>query len=174
MAWPNDDLRTTHFDAGTDKPSLARPVLKRLIDIVKALIGARGSAGGACELDADGKVPAARIRRNEAGGLAGLDANARFIAAWLPYTITYQRSGYRLRLRNMNGSWGAYRDLRGATGARGATGLRGPAGLRGATGLRGPQGIQGLAGPTGPGGPEGPPEMPDPGPMGECFDGAGM
>ena len=158
MAWPNDDLETTHFDAGADNPSLARPVLKRLIDIVKVIIAAPGSAGGVCELDARGKVPGARIRRNEAGGVAGLDANTKLIAAQFPYITTHQWSSYSLRLRNTNGAWGVYRDLRGSKGAaglRGATGLRGAAGLRGLTGPRGPQGPagpQGSQGPQGPGG----------------------
>ena len=57
MAWPNDDLETTHFDAGADNPSLARPVLKRLIDVVKALIGARGSGGRGLRARRQGQGP---------------------------------------------------------------------------------------------------------------------
>ena len=128
MPWPTDDLETTHFDAGADNPSLARPVLKRLIDIVKALIAAR----------------------NVPDGVAGLDANAKLTATQLPYTITHEWSGYSLRVRNMDGAWGVYKNLRGATGARGATGSRGP---RGPTGPAGPQGPTGQTGPQGPAGP---------------------
>ena len=61
MTWPTDDLSTDHFDAASDAPAAARPVLKRLIEIVKALIGARASADGVCELDANAKVPAANL-----------------------------------------------------------------------------------------------------------------
>ena len=84
MTWPTDDLSTTHFDAASDSPASARPVLKRLIEIVKTLIGARASADGVCELDANAKVPPARIRRGEAGGTAPLDANAKVPTANLP------------------------------------------------------------------------------------------
>ena len=49
-------------------------------------------------------------------------------------------------------TWGAYVNLKGATGASGATG---PKGNTGATGPAGPQGATGPAGPTGPRGPTG-------------------
>ena len=82
--WPTDDLATTHFDAGSDSPADARPILKKALDYLKAIIGARGSADGVCELDANAKVPPARIRRGEAGGTAPLDANAKVPNANLP------------------------------------------------------------------------------------------
>ncbi len=60
MPWPQDDLSTANFDADTDKPSLARPMLVRLINAVKAIIPMRGAADGICDLDANGKVPDGR------------------------------------------------------------------------------------------------------------------
>ena len=68
-------------------------------------------------------------------------------------------SGYSLRFMNPNGTWGAYTNLRGATGAQGPQGVQGeqgPQGNTGATGATGPQGIQGPVGDQGPIGPQGP------------------
>lgn len=67
-------------------------------------------------------------------------------------------SGYSLRFKNPNGSWGSYVNLRGATGAtgpQGPTGAQGTQGNTGATGGTGPQGIQGPVGDEGPTGPQG-------------------
>ncbi len=67
-------------------------------------------------------------------------------------------SGYSLRFKNPNGSWGSYVNLRGATGAtgpQGSTGPQGATGNTGATGGTGPQGIQGPTGDEGPTGPQG-------------------
>jgi hypothetical protein len=67
-------------------------------------------------------------------------------------------SGYSLRFKNPNGTWGSYVNLRGATGAtgpQGSTGPQGPTGNTGATGGTGPQGIQGPVGDEGPTGPQG-------------------
>lgn len=72
---------------------------------------------------------------------------------------THEWSSYSLRFQNPNGTWGAYTNLRGATGAtgpQGATGAQGPQGNTGATGATGPQGIQGPVGDQGPAGPAGP------------------
>ena len=84
MAWPTDDLATDHFDAGADSPADARPVLKKVIDYLKAIIAAPGVADGLCELDANAKVPATRIGRGAADGVAPLDANAKVPATHLP------------------------------------------------------------------------------------------
>ena len=85
MAWPNDDLTTTDFESAATPgaPSRARSMLYRLILRVKAIIAARGSANGVCELDAVGKVPATRISRGAAGGVASLGANGKVIPGQL-------------------------------------------------------------------------------------------
>ncbi len=84
MAWPTDDLTTDHLDAGADSPADARPMLKKALDYLKDIIVALGVAGGICELDANAKVPAARIGRGAADGVAPLDAAARLPATHLP------------------------------------------------------------------------------------------
>ena len=84
MVWPNDSLTTDHFDAGADSPAKARSVLKRLIDVTKAVLAARSAANGLCELDANRKVPDARIGRGQPGGVASLDANGTVPQAQLP------------------------------------------------------------------------------------------
>ncbi len=88
MAWPTDDLATDHFDAGTDSPADARPVIKKAIDYLKAIMAALGVAGGMCELNANAKVPDGRIGRGAADGVAPLDANAKVPATHLPDATT--------------------------------------------------------------------------------------
>lgn len=62
MAWPTDDLTTTHLDAGTDDPSQARAELKSAVDKLKSVLGEvtaaatvwhSGNDGGGSGLDAD-------------------------------------------------------------------------------------------------------------------------
>ena len=61
-----------------------------------------------CKLDANARVPDARFGRNVAGGVAGLDANAKLLTHQLPYTTTHEWDGRRLRLRNLDGTYGEY------------------------------------------------------------------
>ena len=84
MAWPTDNLSTEHLDSGTDNPSLARVILKALIDRYNTIKSARGTADGICELDESGKVPSARIGRGTVNGVASLNANSKVPAAQLP------------------------------------------------------------------------------------------
>jgi len=88
MTWPVDDLSTEHFDAGSDSPAAARSLIKRLIDIVKAILGLRGAANGLCELDDQAKVPATRIGRGAANGTASLGPTAKVPAGQLPGATT--------------------------------------------------------------------------------------
>ncbi len=88
MAWPTDDLATDHFDAGADSPADARPVLKRVIDYLKAIIAALGVAGGICELNANAKVPDGRIGRGAADSVAPLDAAGKLPVTHLPDATT--------------------------------------------------------------------------------------
>lgn len=39
MVWPTDDLTTTHLDASTDDPGLARAELKAAVDKIKSILG---------------------------------------------------------------------------------------------------------------------------------------
>ena len=88
MAWPTDDLDTTHLDAGGDSPADARPMLKRLIDYVKLIIAARGATDGICELNEDGKVPPTRLAKGVAGGVAPLDSGGKVPSEHLPGATT--------------------------------------------------------------------------------------
>ena len=63
-------------------------------------------------------------------------------------------SGYSLRFRNPDGSWGAYQDLRGEQGLKGD---KGDQGIQGIQGPKGDQGIQGIRGPKGDKGDQGEP-----------------
>ena len=128
MSWPTDDLDTTHLDAGGDNAARARPALLRFIERLKHLINARGHAGGVCALGADGKVPDARIGRNQAGGIAGLTAAGKLLVAQLPFIRTHEWSEKRLRRRLSDGAWSAYVDMRGPQGPRGPAGPQGPQG----------------------------------------------
>ena len=84
MAWPTDDLSGEHADAGSDSPALFRPMMKKIVDYLKTIIGARGQADGVCDLDTNGKVPGWRTGRGEANGAAPLDANAKVPRRHLP------------------------------------------------------------------------------------------
>jgi hypothetical protein len=95
MAWPTDDLSTSHYDAGTDDPSLARSQLIDLKSKVSDVIAARNQANGVCGLDANGKVPMSRIYTTaNAGNVVTYqpdrDNNARpgglprFYQGWVP------------------------------------------------------------------------------------------
>ena len=61
MAWPADDLTTTHLDAGSDSPAQARSELLAAITRLKQVIDARGIANGVASLDNGAQVPAAQI-----------------------------------------------------------------------------------------------------------------
>ena len=82
MPWPVDDLSTAGVDSGTDRPPRAE--FFKLFQRVKAVIAARGAAGGIASLDARRRVPDAEIGRGVANGLAALDASGRVPAAQLP------------------------------------------------------------------------------------------
>ncbi len=74
MPWPTDEgLDETHLNEGTDRPSLARAALLAAVRAVKAVIAARGAAGGVARLDGQGKledpVPAARLEGDIAAAL---------------------------------------------------------------------------------------------------------
>ena len=112
MPWPIDNLETDQFDASTDSPALARPEMLKTVEAAKEIIAGRGTADGVCELDGNTRVPGARFGRNEADGVAGLNANLKLDPAQLPYTDSHEWDGTRLRLRNLDGSWGDYTDLR--------------------------------------------------------------
>ena len=133
MTWPTDDLDTTQFDAGGDSPADARPMLKKALDYLKAIIAARGLAGGVCELDATGKVPGARIGRNEANGVAGLTAAGKVETARFPVVISHEWVDSVLRLAHLDGVWGVSVDLRGPPGPPGQIGPQGPQGPQGAS-----------------------------------------
>ena len=96
MSWPTDDLSSEHFDAGADSPAHARSVIKKAIDYLKAILGARGAADGLCELDANAKVPAARIGRDAAGGVAPLDAASKLPHTHLPDATASAAGAVRL------------------------------------------------------------------------------
>ena len=67
MAWPTNssNIDTSNLDAGTDNPAAARPNLKTALDELASVI--------------DG--------RNEASGVAGLDASSKITNTQLPDTI---------------------------------------------------------------------------------------
>ncbi len=96
MAWPTDDLTTDHFDAGADSPAHARPVLKKVIDYLKAVLDARAAANGLCELDAHAQVPGARIGRGAADGTAPLDAASKLPRTHLPGATATDAGAARL------------------------------------------------------------------------------
>ncbi|WP_260843338.1 hypothetical protein [Sedimenticola selenatireducens] len=103
MSWPTDDLGTTNTDEGIDNPSIARPMINTLIQRVKSIIAARGVANGVADLDADAKVPNARLRLGSAGGVAGLDGNGKVPIAQLP-----GGAGNGLDADKLDGQEGAY------------------------------------------------------------------
>ena len=67
MAWPANanNIVTTNLDAGTDNPATARADLKAALDEITNLINGR----------------------NEASGVAGLDASSKILNTQLPDTI---------------------------------------------------------------------------------------
>lgn len=60
MAWPTT-LAKTHLDEPSDDPSQARAELVALLDSVNSIIALRAALSGICDLDAAGKIPAARL-----------------------------------------------------------------------------------------------------------------
>ena len=96
MPWPTDDLSTEHLDAGVDSPANARSMIKKVIDYLKAILAARGTAGGFCELDAEAKVPGTRIGRGAADGVAPLDAASKLPRSHLPDATAAEAGAVRL------------------------------------------------------------------------------
>ncbi len=72
MAWPTNDsnIDTSNLDAGTANPASARPNLKTALDEIKNIINGR----------------------NEASGVAGIDASSKISNAQLPDTIVSSSS----------------------------------------------------------------------------------
>lgn len=72
MAWPTNDgnISTTNLDAGTDSPAAARADLKLALDELANVINGR----------------------NEASGVAGLDASSKITNTQLPDTIVSSSS----------------------------------------------------------------------------------
>jgi len=72
MAWPTNDsnIDTSNLDAGTGNPASARPNLKTALDEIKNIINGR----------------------NEASGVAGIDASSKISNAQLPDTIVSSSS----------------------------------------------------------------------------------
>ena len=58
MAWPTDDTNivTTNLDAGSDNPASARPNLKTALDEIKNIINGRNQASGVAGIDASSKI----------------------------------------------------------------------------------------------------------------------
>ena len=141
MTWPTDDLSTTHFDAGGDSPREGRSVLKRAIDILKAILAARGANNGICDLDSKGRVPGDRIGKGLANGVCELDHGALVPAGRMPpIRAVYEWSGSQLRLRNPDARVGPWVNLKGLSGPRGPQGGQGPEGPKGDRGPVGPPG----------------------------------
>lgn len=83
MTWPVDDIATGDLDAQTDTPP--RAMFLRMAQRMKSMLGARGAANGVCDLDAAGRVPAARLGgANVAGAPVRLDSGSKVPAAQLP------------------------------------------------------------------------------------------
>ena len=87
-----------------------------------------------CDLDATGKVPAARIGRNEANGVAGLTAAGKVETARFPVVISHEWVDSVLRVAHLDGVWGVSVDLRGLPGPPGPIGPQGPQGPQGPPG----------------------------------------
>lgn len=86
-----------------------------------------------------------------ADGADGVDG-AQGVAGPAP---DHEWSSYSVRFKNPDGSWGTYKNLRGATGAQGVQGIQGQQGIQGLKGDTGATGAQGPIGPQGPQGPSG-------------------
>lgn len=72
MAFPTTQASKAALDQGTDSPATARAELADLVDAVNAIITSYAQALGICDLDANGKIPAARLP----GGVgSGTDAD---------------------------------------------------------------------------------------------------
>jgi len=58
MAWPTDDTNivTTNMDAGSDNPASARADIKAALDEIKNLINGRNQASGVAGIDASSKI----------------------------------------------------------------------------------------------------------------------
>ena len=83
MTWPVDDILTADLDAQTDTPP--RAMFLRMAQRMKTMIAGRGAANGVCDLDAAGRVPAARLGgANVAGAPVRLDSGSKVPAAQLP------------------------------------------------------------------------------------------
>jgi len=63
MAWPANanNISTTNLDAGTDNPASARPDLKAALDEITNLINGRNQASGVAGLDASSKISATQL-----------------------------------------------------------------------------------------------------------------
>jgi len=63
MAWPTNDsnIVTTNLDAGTDSPAAARPDIKAALDELANVINGRNEASGVAGLDASSKISAAQL-----------------------------------------------------------------------------------------------------------------
>tara|TARA_A100001201_G_scaffold41576_1_gene42599 strand:+ start:6258 stop:6692 length:435 start_codon:yes stop_codon:yes gene_type:complete len=63
MAWPTNssNIDTQHLDAGTDSPASARADLKTALDELANVIDGRNQASGVAGLDASSKISATQI-----------------------------------------------------------------------------------------------------------------
>jgi len=63
MAWPTNDsnIVTTNLDSGTDSPAAARPDLKAALDELANVINGRNQASGVAGLDASSKISALQL-----------------------------------------------------------------------------------------------------------------
>ena len=63
MAWPTNDsnIDTSNLDVGTDNPASARPNLKTALDEIKNIINGRNQASGVAGIDASSKISNAQL-----------------------------------------------------------------------------------------------------------------
>lgn len=129
MAWPTTRIPTDDMDQETDRPP--REDIKAIADAVNSILAEHGVSLATL---VGGHIPAAQMQRGEAGGVASLDATRKVPIEELPASVAgsgrglqYQWSGTRLRVRNNDGTWSPYVDLRGPAGPRGVAGPAGPA-----------------------------------------------
>ena len=113
----------------------------------RAEIGLIGNDHFHIKVSSDGAVWKDALDVDPASGAVSFPNGATGVALPPP---AFQWSGTQLRFQNPDGSWGAWVNLQGVTGAAGA------AGATGAAGTTGPAGATGLTGPAGPTGPIGP------------------
>ena len=124
----------------------------------RAEIGLIGNDHFHIKVSSDGAVWKDALDVDPASGAVSFPNGATGVALPPP---AFQWSGTQLRFQNPDGSWGAWVNLQGVTGAAGttgpagATGLTGPAGPTGPTGPIGPAGTTGAIGTTGPAGASG-------------------